>query len=80
MSGLGFSLPQEGQPVAYGAHGLTSAEKNCVQIEKQMLAIVAGCEKFEQYIYGNKTCVETDHKPLVSITKKPIHWAPERLQ
>ena len=27
-SGLGFSLLQEGQPVAYGARGLTSAEKN----------------------------------------------------
>jgi len=79
-SGLGFSLLQEGQPVAYGARGLTSAEKNYAQIEKEMLAIVVGCEKFEQYIYGLKTRVETDHKPLVSITNKPIHRTPKRLQ
>lgn len=50
--GLGFSLLQEGQPVAYGARGLTPAEKQYAQIEKEMLAIVAGCEKFDQYIYG----------------------------
>ena len=45
-----------------------------------MLAIVCGCEKFNQYIYGNKVTVETDHKPLVSISQKPIHSTPKRLQ
>ena len=49
--GLGYSLLQEGQPVAYGARGLTSTEQNYAQIEKEMLAIVVGCEKFDQYIY-----------------------------
>ena len=55
-SGLSFSLLQEGQPVAYGACGLTLAEKNYAQIEKEILAIVVGCEKFEQYIYAQNTC------------------------
>ena len=45
-----------------------------------MLAIVEGCEKFDQYIYGHKIHIETDHKPLVSITRKPIHLAPKHLQ
>ena len=71
---------QEGQPVAFGARGLTPTERNYAQIEKEMLAIVAGCEKFDQYIYGQKVIVETDHKPLVSIYRKPIHNAPKRLQ
>ena len=48
VSGLGYSLLQEYQPVTYGAHGLTAAEKNYAQIEKELLAIVAGCEKFDQ--------------------------------
>lgn len=45
-----------------------------------MLAIVCGCEKFDQFVYGHKVTVETDHKPLVSISQKPIHSAPKRLQ
>ena len=79
-SGLGYSLLQKHQPVAYGAHGLTAAEKNYAQIEKEMLAMVAGCEKIDQYIYGHKIHNEADHKPLVSITKKPIYSAPKHLQ
>ena len=79
-SGLGYSLLQEGQPVAYGARGLTATEKNYAQIEKEMLAIVVGCEKYDQYIFGRKVQIETDHKPLVTITRKPIHSTPKRLQ
>ena len=78
--GLGYALLQQGQPVAYGARGLTLAEKQYAQIEKEMLAIVCGCEKFDQYLYGHKVTVETDHKPLVSISQKSIQSAPKRLQ
>ena len=79
-SGLGYALLQQGQPVAFGARGMTQTERNYAQIEKEMLAIVCGCEKFDQFIYGHKITVETDHKPLVSISQKPIHNAPKRLQ
>ena len=78
--GLGYALLQQGQPVAFGAQGLTLVEKKYAQIEKEMLAIVCGCEKFDQYIYRNKVTVETDHKPLVSISQKPSHSTPKRLQ
>ena len=33
--------------VAYGAQGLKAAEKNYAQVEKEILAITAGCEKFD---------------------------------
>ena len=56
-------------------------EKNYAQIEKERLAIVFGCHYFDQYFAGkDKVTVESDHKPLQSILKKPIRVAPCRLQ
>ena len=45
-----------------------------------MLAILFGTQKFQQYIYGRPTKVETDHKSLESILKKSNLSAPKRLQ
>ena len=45
-----------------------------------MLAIVFAVEKFNDYTFGNKTIVFSNHKPLESIFKKPLHRAPKRLQ
>ncbi len=41
---------------------------------------VFACTKFRDYVYGKSTIIETDHQPLVTILKKPIHTAPARLQ
>ena len=43
-----------------------------------MLAVVFALEKFNDYTFGQKTTVYTDHQPLVSIVKKPLHIAPRR--
>ena len=64
----------------YGARSLTPTEQNYAQIEKEMLAILVACEKFEQYIYGRHVTVGSDHKPLVPIHRKPMHSVPKRLQ
>ena len=80
QKGLGACLMQDGQPVAYASRSLTNAEQHYAQIEKEMLAIVFGTEKFEQYIYGRRVKVETDHKPIESIMKKNLLSAPKRLQ
>ena len=46
-----------------------------------MLAVVFGCTKFHNYIYGMSNVeVESDHKPLEAILRKPLHQAPLRLQ
>ena len=81
QSGLGAALMQNGQPVAYASRALTPAEMRYAQIEKELLAIVFACERFEAYIYGRQIVrVETDHQPLELIVKKPLNSAPTRLQ
>ena len=39
-----------------------------------------GLEHNHQYAYGRKVILYTDHKPLVSISRKPLASAPKRLQ
>ena len=81
QSGLGAALMQKGQPVACASGALTPAETRYAQIEKELLAIVFACDRFEAYIYGRDLVhVETDHKPLESIVLKPLNCAPTRLQ
>lgn len=78
---LGAVLMQRGRPVEYASRTLTDTQQRYAQIEKEMLAIVFACEKFHQYIYGKRYIViETDHKPLESIFKKPLNSVPARLQ
>lgn len=78
---LGAVLTQRGRPVAYASRTLTPAQTRYAQIEKELLAIVFACEKFHEYIYGrNQITVESDHKPLESIFKKPLDAVPARLQ
>ena len=79
--GLGAALLQNGQPVAYASRALSSAETRYAQIEKELLAVVFACERFETYIYGRDVVhVDSDHKPLETIVLKLLHAAPQRLQ
>ena len=79
-TGLGGVVMQDGKPIAYGSRTLTESEKRYANIEREMLAIAWGAEKFHTYLYGRKVVVETDHKPLEAIFKKPLNSAPPRLQ
>ena len=79
--GLGATLLQEGQPVAYASRALSQTEQRYAQIEKECLAIAFACEHFDQYILGKEVVtVHSDHKPLEIIFKKPLLSAPKRLQ
>ncbi|XP_060076924.1 uncharacterized protein K02A2.6-like [Ylistrum balloti] len=79
-AGLGACLMQDDHPVAYASRALTTTERNYAQIEKELLAVVFGLERFETYVYGKKVLVESDHKPLEIICKKSLASAPKRLQ
>jgi transposase InsO family protein len=80
QSGLGAVLLQQGKPIDYRSRSLSTAERNYAQIEKEMLAIVFALERFNTYTFGRRTIVHTDHKPLISIVKKPLNEVPKRLQ
>ena len=80
-TGLGAALSQDGKPVAFASRTLTPTERGYAQIEKECLAIVFACERFNQYLFGRESVgVQSDHKPLESIFAKPLTAAPKRLQ
>ena len=78
--GLGAHMSIKGRVVSFASKALTKTEQNYAQIEKELLAVVYGCKRFHQYLYGKDIVVFTDHKPLEAIFKKPIAQAPARLQ
>ena len=81
QSGLGAALMQNGQPIAYASRALTPTETRYAQIEKELLAIVFACDRFDAYVYGRDLVnVETDHKPLEPVFMKPLDATPKRLQ
>ena len=77
MEGLGAVLYQD-KPVTVANKTLTNTEQNYSNIEGGMLAIVFAWTRFHHYTYGRHVIVESDHKPLESITKKPMSTASPR--
>ncbi|GBL65032.1 Transposon Ty3-I Gag-Pol polyprotein, partial [Araneus ventricosus] len=78
--GLGSCLIQKEQPVSFVSRSLTKSEKNYAQIEKELLAIVFSFEKYHNFVYGRKVIVQSDHRPLMAIIKKPMHKISSRMQ
>ncbi|GFX81734.1 transposon Tf2-8 polyprotein [Trichonephila clavipes] len=79
-NGLGAVLLQEGQPVAYGSVSLTQTQQRYAQIEKELMAVIYGLEHFNYYTYGRIDTVQTDHKPILGLSKKPYDTIYPRLQ
>ena len=44
------------------------------------MAVVHGFERLHTYTYGREVFVESDHKPLEVIFKRPLHRAPKSLR
>ena len=80
LIGLGAALVQCGKPIAFASKALTPTESRYANIERELLAVVFGLEKFHTYVFGKPLIVFSDHKPLENINKKPLSMAPPRLQ
>ena len=85
LRGVGAALLQPDaddklKPVAYASKSLTPTEQRYACIERELLSIVFGTERFHMYLYGRNFSAITDHRPLVMINDKPISSAPPLLQ
>ena len=76
--GLGAVLTQQQggmwRVVSYASRSLTDVERRYSQTEKEALALVWACERFNMYVSGQSFELETDHKPLERVysrTSKP---------
>ena len=63
---------QAGEPVAFASRALSKTEQNYCQLEKELLAIVFATHHFDQYNYGRHVWIQSDHKPLEILLKKPL--------
>ena len=78
--GLGAVLMQKGKPIAFASKSLSDAETRYANIEREMLAVVFGCERLHTYVFGKSVTIESDHRPLEMIHIKNLSAAPQRLQ
>ena len=78
--GLGTALLQNGKPIAFASKALTKTECRYANIEREVLAVVFGAEQFCTYVYGRSFMIESDHKPLESISRKNLADMPAWLQ
>ena len=59
-------------PITFANKGLTGAGHRYSNIERAVLGILHGLEKFHHYCFAREVHIITDHKPLVAIFKKDV--------
>ena len=68
---IGAVLSQEDQPIAYRSRKISSAERNYLVYEKELLAIIDATQAWRHYLIGNKFLIYTDHESLKYLNKQP---------
>ena len=59
--------------VSYASRQLLDRETRYATIEKELLSVVYGLQKFLQWIYGKPVQVFSDHKPLTFLNSLVRH-------
>ena len=78
--GVGAALLQQGHVVSYHSRAFMPPQQRYSNIEHECYRLVNGMEHFHHYIFGRDFVVQTDHQPLVQLTKKPPCEISPRLQ
>ena len=80
MLGLGATLINDNKIVAFASKRLSDTESRYENIERELLAVIFGGERFHTCVYGKEFRIESDHKPLENVQNENIAPAPPRLQ
>lgn len=82
LGGVLLQMWEEGwRPVAYASRSLSPMEQRYAQVEKEALALTWACEHFRDFLIGKHFCLETDHKPLISLLGgQALDLLPSRIQ
>lgn len=78
--GLGAFIAQDNHPIEYASVSLTPTQQRYNHIEKELLALTYGCERFHYFLFCKKFKIQTDHRPLLGLLKKPIDELSPRIQ
>ena len=73
------AVPNNLRPAYYVSKTLTAMESNYSNIEGEMLGMVFSVLHFKHFTYGQQVTVITDHKPLITLSKKNITASSPRL-
>ncbi len=68
---LSQSINGEERPVVFASRALTPAERNYSATEREALASMWACEKWNFYLYGRKFLLYTDHQALRMLFTAP---------
>lgn len=80
LFGMEAVISQDGHTVEYASYSLNSTQQRYNHIEKDLLDVVFGCERFHYYLYGKKFQIQTDHRPLLGLLRKPLDDISPRIQ
>ena len=65
-------IPDNLRPISYASKTLSDTESNYSNIERELLGVVFAVLHFKHFTYGRPVMIISDHKPLVSLFKKPL--------
>ena len=66
---LSHEIGGQEKPIYFASATLTQAQKNYAQVQKEVLAVIYGVQKFHKYIYGVKFKLVTDNARVKAIFK-----------
>jgi hypothetical protein len=72
-SGIGATLLQKDQHVAFLSKALSNQHKHLSIYEKEFLALIMAVDKWRQYLQHQEFIIRTDHKSLAYLIEQNLH-------